>query len=279
MQMECAMSNVFAGVSAEGNSPVSEHLRLTGGARLLDRDPSEYMADLAIKAAQERGELVTSRLIVEAQMEGLLRPGTPFFEAAYGFDPDTTRAIAADLLRWTNRDALIGPDLEPDRTGEDPDGDFQPGDRVRLVLNATSEGQRYLIGTTGLIVRAPTARTRATLAADGHHAFRADDGGAIIVVNDYAIERYDEAPAPAPAPEAAPQPAPEHPLRPDERVRLAMDFKIDGRPYRKGMTGVTVEELLGTTDRLAAEGKYAVIMDMPIGGMIVVPSFALERNL
>lgn len=78
------MSDVFAGVSAEDNSPVSEHLRLTGGARLLDRDPSEYMADLAIKVAQERGELVTSRLIVEAQLEGLLRPGTPFFEAAYG---------------------------------------------------------------------------------------------------------------------------------------------------------------------------------------------------
>jgi hypothetical protein len=274
------MSDVFAGVSAEDNSSVSEHLRLTGGARLLDRDPSEYMADLAIKVAQERGELVTSRLIVEAQMEGLLRPGTPFFEAAYGFDPDTTRAIAADLLRWTNRDALIGPDLEPDRTGEDPDGDFRPGDRVRLVLNSTSEGQRYLIGTTGLIVRAPTAQARATLAADRHYAFRADDGGAIIVLNDYAIERYDEssAPAPAPAPEAAPQPAPERPLRPNERVRLAMDFKIDGRSYRKGMTGVTTEDLGGTTARLAAEGRYAVIMDMPIGGMIVVPSFALERN-
>lgn len=90
------MSDVFAGISAEDNSPVSEHFRLTGGAWLLDRDPSEYMADLAIKVTQERGELVTGRLIIEAQLEGLLLPGTPFLEAAYGFDPDTTRAIAAD---------------------------------------------------------------------------------------------------------------------------------------------------------------------------------------
>jgi hypothetical protein len=212
------MADVFPGVSAEDGSPVSEHRRLTGGQRLLERDPSEFMADMVIKVAEARGVQVVGRLIVEAQLEGLLRPGTPFFEAASGFDATATRAIAADLLRWTNRDALIGPDLEPDRSGEDTDGDFRPGDRVRLVLNATSEGQRYVIGTTGLIVRAPTAEGRATLAAAGHYAFRADEGGAIIVVKGYAIEPTGEPSPPPPSAGREAKPAPARPLQANERL-------------------------------------------------------------
>jgi len=42
--------------------------------------------------------------------------------------------------------------------------------------------------------------------------------------------------------------------------------------------GVTMRELASrTTARLDADGNYAV-MDVPVGDVIVVPSFALERN-
>jgi hypothetical protein len=69
------------------------------------------MAETVIYLATELGVQVTGKLIAEAVMEGLLRPGTPFFEAASIVTYETARDKVVRMLESSGLGALVGADL------------------------------------------------------------------------------------------------------------------------------------------------------------------------
>jgi hypothetical protein len=69
------------------------------------------MADTVIYVATELSVQATGKLIAETVLEGLLRPGTPFFEAASEMTYETTRHKVVSILESSGRGALIGADL------------------------------------------------------------------------------------------------------------------------------------------------------------------------
>lgn len=72
---------------------------------------------MVIFAATERGGQVTGNLILQAVNEGLLRPGTPFFEAASTMTFEKTRQLTISILDASNRSFMISHELRKPSPG------------------------------------------------------------------------------------------------------------------------------------------------------------------
>ena len=223
--MECAMSDVFAGVSAEDDSPVSEHLRLTGGARVLDRDPSEYMADVVIKVAVERGELA---------------PDPPL-------RPDELSQEQRDqVVRWAVKFTSQPPDGRLTTAVIESAGPIPvSGVPARAVAREYFESK---------LPAAEVRRTHALQAADSASVpedwFNAPAYWRAVIA---WLDGQGEGTPPVPV-----LARPQWYFR-DDVVELDRDLAISGRPYSEGTTGTVLNVGDDTLVKLAREGRIAVM--------------------
>lgn len=157
---------------------------LQGGAPF---DPDEYMSNIVVNVAIARDEVVTGKLIVEATMEGILRPGTLFEHAAQTLDYEKTRQRVVNILDLAGLDHMVAEDL---RLSTPPIVKLQPNERVKLAYQISTSKQEYPEGSFGRILDLFSIdSSKAKEFADaGDVAVQMDSGG-IIRVPDFYLER------------------------------------------------------------------------------------------